>query len=193
MNRLFAPALVHQAGRRGQRGGRVDDRRQHLEIDADRIGEVLRLGAGRRDAGGDGARRHSAPCALPAADSPTTLNPFTCGTARISARRGRSRAVKTRPSASGGMVMPLMRACACGLRTKATSCVFGSLHVGDELAAAVQVARVLLAQQRGADAKPGAGRGMHHALALWCVAPASASSPPASVAAAALMAVTILV
>ena len=89
--------------------------------------------------------------------------------------------------------MPLMRACACGLRTKATSCVFASLTSDDELSAAVQVARVFLAQQRGADSKPGAGRGMHHALALRRVAPASASSPLASIAAAALMAVTILV
>ena len=52
---------------------------------------------------------------------PETLNPLTWGTARISARRGRSRAVKIRPAASGGIMMFFMRACACGLRTNATS------------------------------------------------------------------------
>src|SRR5215472_42883 len=41
--------------------------------------------------------------------------------------RGRSAAVKTRPRASGGTEIDLMRACACALRRKATSIVPGSL------------------------------------------------------------------
>src|SRR5260370_40662665 len=41
--------------------------------------------------------------------------------------RGRSTAVKTRLLASGGTVMDLMRAWACGLRTNATSIVPGNL------------------------------------------------------------------
>ena len=35
---VVPPVLVHQAGRLGDGGGGVDDRRQDLEIDADRIG-----------------------------------------------------------------------------------------------------------------------------------------------------------
>src|SRR5712691_8444966 len=41
--------------------------------------------------------------------------------------RDRSAAVKTRPRASGGTEIDLIRAWACGLRTKATSIVPGSL------------------------------------------------------------------
>src|SRR6266851_527012 len=46
---------------------------------------------------------------------------------RIGLMRGRSAAVKTRPRASGGTEIDLIRAWACGLRTKATSIVPGNL------------------------------------------------------------------
>src|ERR1700737_4894340 len=48
-------------------------------------------------------------------------------TTRIGATCGRSAAAKTRPAASGGTVTDLIRACACGLRRKATSIVPGNL------------------------------------------------------------------
>src|SRR5271156_5652747 len=48
-------------------------------------------------------------------------------TTRIGWMRGKSAAAKTRPLALGGTVIPRMRACACGLRTNATSIVPGSL------------------------------------------------------------------
>src|SRR6516225_12364289 len=47
-------------------------------------------------------------------------------TTRIGLIRGRSAAVKTRPRASGGTEIDLIRACACGLRRNATSIVPGS-------------------------------------------------------------------
>ena len=99
--------------------------------------------------------------------------------------------MNTAPGASGGTAMPLMRACACGLRTKATSLRAGELDVGDELAAAGEMARVLLAQQRRADARPVIGCGLHHAVASC--ARLSPSASPARSAAAAAMAVTMLV
>src|SRR4051794_9697825 len=49
---------------------------------------------------------------------------------RIGLTRGRSAAVKTRLRASGGTAIDLIRACACGLRTNATSIVPGSLMSG---------------------------------------------------------------
>src|SRR6516225_4712490 len=55
------------------------------------------------------------------------LAPVECETTRIGLTRGRSSAVKTRPRASGGTEIDLMRACACGLRRKATSLVPGNL------------------------------------------------------------------
>ena len=189
---VVRPALVHQAGRLGQRGGRVDDCRQHLEIDADRIGEVLRFGAGRRDACGNGVADIAdlLRCQRRIARD---LEPVHL---RHRPHLGEARQVARGEDASLGVGRD-GDALDAGMRVRAAD--KGDVlrvrqpHVGHELSAPVQVARVFLAQQRGADAKPGAGRGMHHALALWCVAPASASSPPASVAAAALMAVTILV
>src|SRR4029077_4509575 len=46
---------------------------------------------------------------------------------RIGLTRGRSAAVKTRPRASSGIEIDLIRAWACGLRTNATSIVPGNL------------------------------------------------------------------
>src|SRR5271166_3630214 len=55
------------------------------------------------------------------------LAPVACTVMRIGLMRGRSASVKTRPRASGGAVIDLIRAWACGLRTKATSIVPGNL------------------------------------------------------------------
>src|SRR5271169_5358053 len=55
------------------------------------------------------------------------LAPVACTVMRIGLMRGRSAAAKTRPRASGGAVIDLIRAWACGLRTKATSIVPGNL------------------------------------------------------------------
>jgi hypothetical protein len=51
---IVAPAFVHQAGRLAQRRRGVDHRRQQLELDAHRGGQILGFGARRRDAGGNG-------------------------------------------------------------------------------------------------------------------------------------------
>src|SRR5712671_182864 len=55
------------------------------------------------------------------------LAPAAWVTTRIGVTCGRSAAAKTRPAASGGTVIDLIRACACGLRRKATSIVPGNL------------------------------------------------------------------
>src|SRR5438132_7321050 len=55
------------------------------------------------------------------------LAPAACTVMRIGLMRGRSAAVKTRPRASGGTEIDLIRAWACGLRTKATSIMPGNL------------------------------------------------------------------
>src|SRR5712671_3595018 len=55
------------------------------------------------------------------------LAPAAWVTTRIGLTCGRSAAAKTRPAASGGTVIDLIRACACGLRRKATSTVPGNL------------------------------------------------------------------
>src|SRR4029077_15887316 len=55
------------------------------------------------------------------------LAPAACTVMRIGLMRGRSAAVKTRPRASGGTEIDLIRAWACGLRTKATSILPGNL------------------------------------------------------------------
>src|SRR6266436_5580656 len=58
------------------------------------------------------------------------LAPAPCTVMRIGLMRGRSAAVKTRPRASGGTEIDLIRACAWGLRTKATSTGPGNLMSG---------------------------------------------------------------
>jgi hypothetical protein len=55
------------------------------------------------------------------------LAPDACVATRTGASCGRSAAVKTRPAASGGTAIDLIRACAWGLRRKATSIVPGNL------------------------------------------------------------------
>ena len=53
MKRLLPQLSCRRLARLGHRRRGIDDRRQHLELDAHRSGEILGLGAGRRDAGGD--------------------------------------------------------------------------------------------------------------------------------------------
>ena len=54
-----------------------------------------------------------------------TLKPGNPDTARIALTPSRSAAVNTRSRTASGMSRPRMRACASGLRTKATSCMSG--------------------------------------------------------------------
>ena len=72
-------------------------------------------------------RRHSAPCRWRAAARAAIWRRSSATTTRIGLTRGRSAAVKTRPRASGGTEIDLIRAWACGLRTNATSIVPGNL------------------------------------------------------------------
>src|SRR5262249_8100959 len=51
----------------------------------------------------------------------------------------------------------------------------GKLHVGNELPAPAQVARVLLAQKRRADARGGVRDGARHGVVFWSIAPANAA------------------
>ena len=189
---VVPPALVHQAGRLGDGGGGVDDRRQDLEIDADRIGQVLSLGAGGRDAGGNGVAdiadlvRGQRRIARDLEAVDLRHRPHLREARQIA--RGKDASLGIRRDGDGLDAGMRVRAADKGdvLRIR-------QLYVRHELSAPVQVARVLLAQQRGADAQAGVRRRMHQTVALCCVPPASVSSPPASAAAAALMAATILV
>ena len=165
MNRLFAQPSCTRLGVLVSAGCGVDDRRQHLEIDVDRIGEVLRFGAGRRDAGGNGL---------------ADITDLVRGQRRIARdlepvdlrhrpHLGEARQVARGedPSLGVGRDGDGLDA---GMRVRAADkrhvLRVRQLHVGDELPAAVQVARVFLAQQRGADAEPGARRRVHHAVAF---------------------------
>ena len=190
---VVAPALVHQAGRFIERGRGVDDGGQQFVIDGHQAREVLGFGAGRREAGGDAF-----------ADEPHLVG----GERRIArdlearhlrdrAHLGQARQVLCGEHPAGG-VGRNSDALDARMRVRAAHERYflraGKLHVGDELAAAVEVAGVLLAQQRGADTRLIVGLGLHDAAAPWARLPAPASlASSASARAAAAMAVTMLV
>ena len=152
---VVAPALVDEGAAAAQSARRVDDGVERLEIDRDRVGEVFRLVARRRDAGGDRLADIAHLVGRERRPGRRFGARGACVTTRIGFIRGRSAAVKTRPRASGGTAIDRMRACACGLRRKTTCCVPGRLDVRHELAAPAEVPVILPAQQRRADAGSG--------------------------------------
>ncbi len=151
---IVAPILVHQGAAATQRGRRIDDGIERLEIDGDARGEVLRQGAARRDAGGDRladiahlvGRQRRPRRRLGAAGlrhHPDRRHPRQIGRGEDMA----ARCMRHRDPADPGMGM---RAAQEGHLLRA-----GQPYVRHELAAPAQVPVILPAQQRGTDAVAG--------------------------------------
>ncbi len=158
---VVAPAVVHEMAAAAPHLRRVDRRFQHLELDGDRIGEILRLAAGRRDAGGDrladiahlvgGERRPRRRFgAGRLGHDPDRLKARQIGRGIYPALRLRWHRDRADPGVG-------MRAAQKGDLLDA-----GQADVRHELAAAIEVPLVLLAQQRGADTASGRGLGFRH-------------------------------
>ena len=170
--KIVGPSLVHQAGRVGQRAGGVDDRRQHFEIDADRVGKVLRFRARGCDAGGNGFAdiSHLLPGKRRIARN------LEAGHLRHRAHLAEAWKITRGEDPSTGIgrnrdafdVRMGVRAADKGHVLHA-----GKLHVGNELPAPAQMARILLAQKRGADARGGVRGGVRHAVVFWSIATAN--------------------
>src|SRR5262249_43847373 len=139
-----------------------------------RVGKVLRLRARRRDAGGNGF-----------ADIPHLLRGqrriarnLEAGHLRHRAHLGEARKVTRGEDASAGIGRnretpdPRM---AGGAADEGHVMRMGKLHVGNELPAPAQVACVLLAQKRRADARGSVRDGARHAVVFWSVVPANAA------------------
>ena len=134
----------------------VVNRRQLLEVDLDQRRDILGLGAGRRDAHRDRARRRGAPCRsrAPAASDGLKPGQRRCRRGSASRRRGRS-AMKTRradaPGVSRSRLMRRMRDRAAQERDLQHA---GQPDVADKAAAAAHEAVVLLADQARAYSLP---------------------------------------
>src|SRR6516165_1368867 len=143
-------------------------------MDPHRLGKVLRLGARRRDAGGNGFAHISH---LLRGQRRIARN-LEAGHLRHRAHLGEARKVTRGEDASAGIGRdhdtPDARV---GVRAADEGHVLrmGKLYVGNELPAPAQVARVLLAQKRRADVRGGVRDGARHAVVFWSVAPANAA------------------
>ena len=195
MNRLLLQLSCTRLGALPQHGSGVDDRRQqprNRRVTSAR--EILGLGAGRRDAGGDRLADEPHLVRWRAADTPTTLKPAPAGSRASRSGAAGPSAVNTWPVASGGTVMPLMRACACGLRTNATSCVSGSFTSATNWPRPFRWRASSLRSSDAPTPDSTAGFGLHDAAAPWARLPPPVSpASSASACAAAAMAVTMLV
>ncbi len=150
---VVAPLLVHRVAAAAHVARRVDHRVQYLEIDRDGIGEVFRLAARRRNAGGD----RLADIAHLVGGERRPGRRFGAGRVRDDADRldprqiGRGEDAAARLGRHRDRSDPRMRMRAADKRDVHRARQF---DVRDELAAPVQMPVVLPAQQRGADAKP---------------------------------------
>ena len=150
LEQVVTEVFVHQGGAAGARRLCIHHRVERPVVDGDGSGEVLGFGAGRRDAGGDRLAdiahlvgRERRPGRRAGAGRlrhhPDRLDPRQIGGGEYPAPRGG----RDRDRADVGM----------RVRTAQEHDLLGAAQrdVGDELAAAAQVAIVLLAQQRRAD------------------------------------------
>ena len=150
LEQIVAEVFVHEGGAAGARGRCIDHRVERPVVDGDGGGEVLGFGAGRRDAGGDRLAdiahlvgRERRPGRRAGAGRlrhhPDRLDPRQVGRGEDPAPRGG----RDGDRADVGV----------GVRAAQEHDLLGTAQrdVRDELAAAAQVAIVLLAQQRRAD------------------------------------------
>ncbi len=151
--KIVAPLLMHRVAAAAHVARRVDHRVQYLEIDRDGIGEVFRLAARRRNAGGN----RFADIAHLVGGERRPGRRFGAGRMRDDADRLDARQIRCREDTAARLRRNRNGSDAgMGMRTADKGNVHraGQFDVGDELAAPVQMPVVLSAQQRGADAKP---------------------------------------
>ncbi len=158
---IVGPVLVHARRRVGERGVGVDQRRQILDLELDALEDVLGLGAGGRDR----ERDRLADEAHLAVGQRRML-------ALAIARHGRARDHRIEPVEVDTREHDVLFAgrlddlddAAVGDRAaeERDLALPRQEHVGDVVAASVQKAGVLLAEDAGADALLAAGRGGAH-------------------------------
>ena len=150
---IVAPALVHRVAAAAQVAPRVDDRIEHLVIDADPLRQVFRFAAGQRNAGGD----RLADIAHLVRGERRPGRRFGAGRVghdadRLDARQlGRGVDAALRFGRDGNRSQPGMRV---GAAQEGHLERPRQLDVGHKLAAAMQMAIVFAARQRRADTPP---------------------------------------
>ncbi len=154
---IVAPVLVHERAAGPQRRDRIDHGVEHVVINRHRRGEVFRLGAARRDAGGD--RLADIPHLVGRERRPGRR--LDAGGMRHDADRLHPRQVRGGKHAAFRLGRHKNRSDA-GVRVRAAQKYdmprAGQADIGDELAAPAQVPVVLLAQDRGSDPVSGLRR-----------------------------------
>ncbi len=150
---IVAPLLMYWVAASAHVARRVDHRFQYLEIDRNAAGEVFRLAARRRNAGGNGF----ADITHLVGGERRPGRRFGAGRVRDDADRLDARQIRRGKDAALRLGRHRDRSDPCmSMRAANKRNIHRArqFYVRDELAAPVQVPVVLPAQQRGADAKP---------------------------------------